>query len=135
MGLLKKSKNILDRLALRTVYYAHIHSHLTYAISVWGSMLSTKQVQKLQKVQNICLKIIEPSMKTSESFEKLKILRMSQLVNLELNKMAYKRTHNMLPFKLAQCMSCDANGKSLEKQHRYLTRNKNLLNLPQITTK
>ena len=73
VGLLKKSKNILDRLALRTVYYAHIHSHLTYAILIWGSMLSTKQVQKLQKVQNICLKIIEPSMNTSESFKKFKI--------------------------------------------------------------
>ena len=135
MGLLKKSKNILDRLALRTVYYAHIHSHLSYAISIWGSMLSTKQIQKLQKVQNTCLKIIEPSMNISELFKKLKILRISQLVRLELNKLAYKRTHNLLPFKLAQCMNCDASGKSLEKQHRYLTRNKHLLNLPQITTK
>ena len=56
VGLLKKSKNILDRYALRSVYYAHIHSHLSYAISVWGSMLSPKQIQKLQKVQNTCLK-------------------------------------------------------------------------------
>ena len=74
-------------------------------------------------------------MNTSESFKKLKILRISQLVKPELNKLAYKSTHNLLPFKLAPCMSCDANGKSLEKQHRYLTRNKNLLDLPQITTK
>ena len=50
VGLLKKSKNILDRYALRLVYYAHIHSHLSYAILVWGSMLSPKQIQKLQKV-------------------------------------------------------------------------------------
>ena len=49
MGLLKKSKNILDRLALRTVYYAHIHNHLTYAISIWGSMLSTKTGPKITK--------------------------------------------------------------------------------------
>ena len=131
LGLLKKSKNILDRLALGTLYYAH----LTYAISIWGSMLSTKQIQKLPKVQNICLKIIEPSINISESFQKLRILRISQLVRLELNKLAYKRTHNLLPLKLAQCMNCDANGKSLEKPHRYLTRNKHLLNLPQITTK
>ena len=74
-------------------------------------------------------------MNISESFKKLKILRISQLVKLELNKLAYKHTHNLLPLKLAQCMNCDANGKSLEKQHRYLTRNKHLLNLPQITTK
>ena len=135
VGLLKKSKNILDRLALRSVYYAHIHSHLSYAISIWGSMLSTKQIQKVQKVQNTCLKTIEPGINITESFKQLKILRISQLVKLELNKLAYKHTHNLLPFKLAQCMNCDASGKSLEKQHHYLTRNKHLLNLPQITMK
>ena len=133
VGLLKKSNNILDRSTLRSVYYAHIHSHLSYAILVWGSMLSTKQIQKLQKVQNTCLKTIEPGINITESFQKLKILRISQLVNLELNKLAYKCTHNLLPIKLAQCMNCDASGKSLEKQHHYLTRNKHLLNLPQVT--
>ena len=70
VGLLKKSKNLLDRFALRSVYYAHIHSHLSYAISVWGSMLSTKQIQKLQKVQNTCLKIMEPSINNAKSFKK-----------------------------------------------------------------
>ena len=77
VGLLKKSKNILDRYALRSVYYAHIHSHLSYAISVWGSMLSPKQIQKLQKVQNTCLKTMEPSINITESSEKLKILRIN----------------------------------------------------------
>ena len=135
MGLLKKSKNILDRFALRSVYYAHIHSHLSYAISVWGSMLSVKQIQKLQKVQNTCLKTMDPSINVTESFKKFKILRISQLVQLESNKLAYKHTHNLLPTKLAQCMNCDASGKSLEKQHCYLTRNKHLLNLPQVIMK
>ena len=32
-------------------------------------------------------------------------------------------------------MNCDASAKSLEKQHRYSTRNKHLLNLPQVTMK
>ena len=102
VGLLKKSKNILDKNALRSVYYADIHSHLSYAISVWGSMLSMKQIQKLQKVQNICLKIMEPSRNITKSFKKLKILRIYQLVQLELNKLAYKLAHNLLPIKLAQ---------------------------------
>ena len=135
VGLLKKSRNILDRYALRSVYYAHIHSHLSYAISVWGSMLSPKQIQKLQKVQNTCLKTMEPSTNITESFKKLKLLRINQLVRLELNKLAYKHTHNLLPIKLAQCMNCDASGKNLEKKHRYLTRSKHLLNLPQVTMK
>ena len=72
VGLLKKSKNILDRYALRSVYYAHIHSHLSYAISVWGSMLSLKQIQKLQKVQNTCLKTMETKYKYHRILQKAK---------------------------------------------------------------
>ena len=98
-------------------------------------MLNTKQIQKLQKVQNTCLKTMEPSLSNKESSQKLKILRINQLIQLELNKLAYKHTHNLLPIKLARCMNCDASGKSLEKQHRYLTRHKHLLNLPQVTMK
>ena len=94
-----------------------------------------KQIQKLQKVQNTCLKTMEPSINITESFKKLKILRINQLVQLELNKLVYKLTHNLLPIKLAQCMNRDASGKSLEKQHHYLTRNKHILNLPQVTMK
>ena len=135
VGLLKKSKNILDKNALRSVYCAHIHSHLSYAISVWGSMLSMKQIQKLQKVQNICFKIMEPSKNIAESSKNLKILRINQLVQLELNKLAYKLAHHLLPIKLAQCINCDASGRSLEKQHRYLTRNKHIPNLPQVSMK
>ena len=135
VGLFKKSKNILDKNALRSVYYVHIHSHLSYAISVWGSMSSMKQIQKLQKVQNICLTIMEPSRNITEAFKKLKILKINQLVQLELNKLAYKLAHNLLPIKLAQCMNCDASGKSLEKQHHYLTRNKHIPNLPQVSMK
>ena len=47
IGLLRKSKNMLKKAALKSVYYAHFHSHLSYSISVWGSMLSAKQMQKL----------------------------------------------------------------------------------------
>ena len=78
---------------------------------------------------------MEPSLNVIESFKKFKILRINQLVQLELNKLAYKLAHNLLPIKLAHCMNCDASGKSLEKQHRYLTRNKHILNLPQVTIK
>ena len=106
---------MLDKNALRSVYYAHFHSHLSYAISVWGSMLGTKQTQKLQKVQNTCLTIIEPKISTIESAKSLGILKVSQLVQMELTKMAYKLTHDLLPTKLAQCMTCDAGCKSLKK--------------------
>ena len=92
VGLLRKSKNMLDKRALRSLYYAHIHSHLSYSISVWGSMLNNKQIQKLQKVQNTCFGILEPTLKISDSLKKQSILKINQLIELELNKLAFKLT-------------------------------------------
>ena len=118
VGLLRKSKNMLDKMALRSLYYAHIHSHLSYSISIWGSMLNNKQIQKLQKLQNTCLGILEPTLKIPDSLKKQRILKINQLVDLELNKLAFKLAHCLLPEKLAQCMISDAGGKSLKKQDK-----------------
>ena len=47
--------NLLDINCLRNIYYGHIHSHLTYAITAWGSMASQSQLNKLSKLQNQCV--------------------------------------------------------------------------------
>ena len=133
VGLLRKSKNLLDKPALRSLYYAHIQSHLSYSLSVWGSMINKNQIQKLQKIQNTCIRILEPNLTVSVSLKKHSIPKIDQLVNLELIKLAYKLTSQLLPKKLAKCITSDARGKSLEKSHKYMTRNKSIPNLP--TTK
>ena len=130
VGLLRKSKNLLDKSALRSLYYAHIHSHLSYSMFVWGSMINNKQIQKLQKIQNTCLRILEPALTIPDSLKKQRILKINQLINLELNKLAFKLTHQLLPEKLAECMISDAGGRSLEKSHKYMTRKKFIPNLP-----
>ena len=128
--LLRKSKNLLDKPAMRSLYYAHIQSHLSYSMSVWGSMINKNQIQKLQKIQNTCIRILEPNLTVSVSLKKHRILKIDQLINLELIKLAYKLTHQLLPRKLAKCISSDARGKSLEKSNKYMTRNKSIPNLP-----
>ena len=78
-------------------------------------MINNKQIQKLQKIQNTCLGILEPTLKIPDSLKKQRILKINQLVNLELNKLTFKLTHCLLPEKLAQCMISDAGGKALKK--------------------
>ena len=51
----------------------------------------------------------------NESLKKLKIMQVWELVKLELSKLAFKLTHDLLPTKLAKCMVSDARGRSLEK--------------------
>ena len=49
VGLLRKSKNLLDKPAMRSLYYAHIQSHLSYSMSVWRSMINKNQIQSCKK--------------------------------------------------------------------------------------
>ena len=47
---------------------------------------------------------------------------------MENCKFGFKLLHNELPLKIIESAKIDHHGKSLEKKHRYDTRNKRLLN-------
>ena len=49
LHLLRSCRNMLDLPTKRIVYFAHIQSHLTYCISIWGNLVSKGTLQKLQK--------------------------------------------------------------------------------------
>ena len=44
-------KNHLDTMCLRNIYFGHIHSHILYGISVWGSMISQSLVKEIYMIQ------------------------------------------------------------------------------------
>ena len=52
------SRNLLDQNSLRKIYFAHIHSHLNYSLSVWGSMISSSLLKELSKLQSQCVEMI-----------------------------------------------------------------------------
>ena len=41
--LLGKSKHLMNQPAKRQIYFAHIHSHLAYANTVWSNYITGKQ--------------------------------------------------------------------------------------------
>ena len=69
-NLLRKGKTILDNHSKRLIYYGHIHSHLTYGLVNWGSMLSSRNLKKLEKLQNQCINLIEPRQPTIKIYKK-----------------------------------------------------------------
>ena len=84
---------MLTVLAKLAIYYAHIHSHLNYAILVWGSMLSKNKLDKLFKVQNESMRTISNVGKTAHIdpiFKRLKILKLTQMIDLELYELGFK---------------------------------------------
>ena len=49
--LLSISKNLLNEQSLRSIYFAHIYSHLNYSLVTWGSMISNTRNKHLPNVQ------------------------------------------------------------------------------------
>ena len=72
---------------------------------------------------------------SSKKWFNLKILSISEVINLELCKIGYKVVNKILPKQILKLLETDANLKNLEKKHRYNTRNKSIQNLPKVKGK
>ena len=126
--LLACGRNLLDNHSLKNIYYAHIHSHFSYALTAWGSMVSKTELNDLRKIQNQCIHIINKKSATSDitgQYEKLKILRIDQLVKLQLCKLGHMISHDQLSIPIHQMFE----PKGGKKSHRYLTRRKHIPNI------
>ena len=127
--LLRMGQNYLTQHALKLIYHAHVQSHAQYGLLIWGNQCSAIARNKIQKQLNRSIAIINkgkcPSNRIKDSF-----LNLSTLIKLENFKLGYKLINKMLPEKLTADISADKNNKSLNKQHKYDTRNKKQLNIP-----
>ena len=125
-NLLQIGNKFLNKDSKKLVYYAHIHSHITYGLVVWGNMIDQTQRAKLQKSMDKCFKLITFQSPTLVNYKNEKMLRFKDLTFLENAKLAYKFEHNLLPQRLHDMLLSDSKNQSLEKTHKYNTRCRNL---------
>ena len=130
IGMLQCSKNLLSNKAKRLLYFGQIHSNLNYSICVWDSMLHSSMIQKLTKVENTAVKLIDPKVDVDELYRKHKILQFADMVRVEQCKMGYKLCHGLLPKALVVNRVKDHQNQNLVKSHKYPTWNKAIPNLP-----
>ena len=123
---MKTGKHHLTPHALKVIYFAQVHSNLTYGIGIWGSLIPKETLKKLQKIQNTCLGILGPDVSKC-------ILTVENQVTLEMCKLWHKKSLGLLPRNLDHTMSTDHHNASLLKTHSYNTRQKNLENRPKST--
>ena len=128
--MLRHINYLLTSKAKHFLYFSQIHSHFCYCLCIWGSMLQKHLVNKLEKAQCLAVMLINPNSRVDEIFRNCKILKVTDMVQLEQCKMGYKLCHNLLPSNLTQNMLLDHRSHSIVKEHRYLTRSKNTLNFP-----
>ena len=132
LKLLGNSKNLLTKEAKKLVYFAHIQSHINYGLIIWGNMISSNQLSRLQKLQNKCVMLINNQKHdiSNKSFQMLRILKIKDLLHLENCKFAFKFINGLLPSPIESTVKKDQTGNSLIKTHQYNTRQKNIPNMP-----
>ena len=121
--LIQYAKKVLTTTILKQVYYAHIHSHLAYSLSVWGSMISKKGEKELYQIQSECLRLLNTKTKISslEVYQQNKILPFRLLIKQELIKTGFNISTNNAPTPIIEIYR-----KEEKKRHRYPTRRKNI---------
>ena len=96
---LSKLRHILPLSALRLLYYSLIHSHLLYALPIWGSTFPA-YFKKLQCLQNKSIRIIFnilPKTSVSPYYYKLKILKSPDSYIYEIAKIMHQHSRKVLP--------------------------------------
>ena len=134
VGMLRRSKNLLTVKAKKLLYFGQIQSNLIYCLVLWGPMIQKQLLDKINKIQRTAVQLINLLMPVDSLFKKEKILPIQKMIELEQCKMGYKLCHNLLPKNLAKCMLSDHRDISVQKVHKYQTRNKKTPNLPPVAS-
>ena len=112
-----------------------VHSHLNYAIGVWGPMIDIKSLKKIASLQKQCVLLVDTKINRKVVCEKLRILTVQQLISLEQCKLGYKLCHSLLPISLERLMKHDHNQHSIVKVYNYQTRQKDIPYRPNVKSK
>ena len=119
LKLLGNIKNLLTKEAKKLVYFAHIQSHINYGLIIWGNMISSSQLSRLQKLQNKCVMLINNRKHdiSNKSFQMLRILKIKDLLHLENCKFAFEFINGLLPSLIESTVKKGQTGNSLTKTH------------------
>ena len=108
---------------------------MSYCVAIWGSMTNECLLAKIRVEQNKCVKLLNRTSPLNNLYKNYRILKLDEVIDLELKKFGYKVYKNLLPKTLLHEVRTDSKGSSLSKNHSYNTRNKNDLNLPMSSRK
>lgn len=116
--IMRKLSKVLPVHCMRNIYYSFVHSRLTYGTSIWGGLILNMLFNSLDKLQKGFLRIINkkgPFHESKPLFVKNKILKLEDVLNLELIMLIYKYQEGTLPSQIGMLFA--------KKNHEHDTRN------------
>jgi hypothetical protein len=96
---INRVKNFVNQETKKTLYFAMIHSHLSYCINVYSSANSTSLNRLILKQKEAIRIICNTGFRehTAPLFKQLKILPLNELIHLSKLKFMHSFYHNKLP--------------------------------------
>jgi len=128
---IKQAKNIIPPKGLLSLYYALIHSHLTYCTSIMGG-ITAKNRNKIIKIQKKAIRIITNSpynAHTNPLFSELNILPFNSLIKLAQLSFMHSIAYNYAPKSFERTWQ-----KNIDRDPAYNLRNANDYHLVQPRT-
>ena len=102
---MRMTKNHIPRDALQKIYFALVHSHLSYGNAVWGNAGRTL-LHKLEIQQKKAIRIVHKAAYNSHTrpfFLQSKILPLCQLTSLQTAQILHHHHNRSLPPQIAAC--------------------------------
>ncbi len=123
---LRRTKKLVSRDNLLTLYYSLFYSHINYGLMLWGSASKTI-LNKIIVMQKKAIRLITGShynAHTTPLFTELKVLKFEDMYDLQLSKFIFCLYQNNIPKPLQSFFSLNSD------THNYSTRNQNNPSLP-----
>jgi len=118
---LNMTRNMLSVNTKRLLYFSHVFSHLNYALSAWGPMISTSNMKKLQVYQNKAIRLLfnlKRRTRLVPYYKKAELLDIKSIIELSLIKLSHRYMVNVLPQRIVNLFE--------NVNHNYGTRNRSL---------
>ena len=99
IGVICKTRRLLNKKTLTTLYYSFIYPYLHYGIEAWGNTYNV-HLDPLIKMQKRAVRIISSSSykaHTEPIFKDLKLLNVTNIYRLNVLMFMYKLKHGILP--------------------------------------
>jgi Reverse transcriptase (RNA-dependent DNA polymerase) len=123
---LRTLKNVVTTEALKATYYALFHSHLIYAIQIWGCT-NFSNLKRIVTKQKMTIRIINNEKYNAHSeplFKVSKILPLNFLIDFFNAQVMYRYTNDLLPASFRNTWPTNQMRRGIEDHHVLRNANK-----------